>query len=354
MDTTGKLQKILPPNLLKDTKIKAAAQALDAELDKLQIEIPKVLHLPRLDELPHEVLDALAEQYNVIFYQPENMTAETKRKLIRQALLDHKINGTKFAVENMLNRLTKGAQITEWFQYDGTPYHFKMDLKGLQDYSDGGQLFMKIVEATKNLRSHLDAVDFDLSKLHPDEILHVAQVLLFLGNLKWQLESQFKDKHKLHVWQYEIEHGRNFYATNSRRTDKLHLYAGFIHFTHGNVRYAAQFEVTDDDWYSLWLRWIESRWKKWKPADIFWFDDDDEDEDEDEPEIFGGSFLKLYIDYHNSDCTRVLKIYNPREDITADDIKAVNVDNLFIKRRKYLSNHIFRATYCDVTKIKIL
>ena len=161
------LLEILPESIKRDEKVVALAKSLDVELKKLSAQTRLPLHLPRLDELPHEVLDALAEQYNVIFYQPENMTAETKRKLIRQALLDHKINGTKFAVENMLNRLTKGAQITEWFQYDGTPYHFKMDLKGLQDYSDGGQLFMKIVEATKNLRSRLRCRRFRPFKITP-------------------------------------------------------------------------------------------------------------------------------------------------------------------------------------------
>ena len=65
------LLSILPTIILKDEKLKAAAQALDAELQRLSADARLVLHLPRLDELPNEVLDELAYQYHVDFFRAE-------------------------------------------------------------------------------------------------------------------------------------------------------------------------------------------------------------------------------------------------------------------------------------------
>ena len=68
---TVSLLDILPEVLLRDVKLKAAAQALDAELQRLSADARLVLHLPRLDELPNEVLDELAYQYHVDFFRAE-------------------------------------------------------------------------------------------------------------------------------------------------------------------------------------------------------------------------------------------------------------------------------------------
>lgn len=62
------LLDILPENLKADTKISALAKGLDLELQKLSAQTRLPLHLPRLDELPNEVLDQLAYQYHVDFY----------------------------------------------------------------------------------------------------------------------------------------------------------------------------------------------------------------------------------------------------------------------------------------------
>ena len=61
------LTEILPPSVLQDSKLKAAAEALDLELQKLSLAAREVLLLPRLDELPHSVLDQLSEQFHCDF-----------------------------------------------------------------------------------------------------------------------------------------------------------------------------------------------------------------------------------------------------------------------------------------------
>lgn len=62
------LTAILPENLLADEKIAALAKSLDNELQKLTAETRLPLHLPRLEELPHDVLNALAWGYHCDFF----------------------------------------------------------------------------------------------------------------------------------------------------------------------------------------------------------------------------------------------------------------------------------------------
>ena len=81
------LLDILPANLLEDKKVAAAAQALDAELQAVTKATVETMHLPRLDVLPEAVVDLLAWQWHVDFYEPLGMDIETKRKLVKESLL---------------------------------------------------------------------------------------------------------------------------------------------------------------------------------------------------------------------------------------------------------------------------
>ena len=90
------LLDILPENLSADKKINAAAKALDAELQKLTRDTAEAILLARLDELPEDVLDLLAWQWHVDFYEPLGMDAETKRKLIKNSIAWHRIKNRRW------------------------------------------------------------------------------------------------------------------------------------------------------------------------------------------------------------------------------------------------------------------
>ena len=154
------LLDILPPNLLADEQINATAQALDDELQKITTATKEALLLPRLDELPEEVIDLLAWQWHVDFYEP-SMSIETKRQLVRESIAWHRIKGTKAAVEKMVQTVFKGGVITEWFEYGGEPYHFRIDLLTAPNITqdDTARLFA-VVNASKNVRSVLDELRF--------------------------------------------------------------------------------------------------------------------------------------------------------------------------------------------------
>ena len=154
------LLDILPPNLLADKQIHAAARTLDDELQKITAATRNALLLPRLDELSEEVIDLLAWQWHVDFYE-SSMSIETKRQLVRESIAWHRIKGTKAAVEKMARTVFKGGVVTEWFEYGGEPYHFRIDLLTAPNITqDDTARLLAVVNAAKNVRSVLDELRF--------------------------------------------------------------------------------------------------------------------------------------------------------------------------------------------------
>ncbi|GAA0206113.1 phage tail protein I [Selenomonas dianae] len=154
------LLDILPPNLLADKQIYVAARALDDELQKITEATRNALLLPRLDELSEEIIDLLAWQWHVDFYEP-SMSIDVKRQLVRESIAWHRIKGTKDAVEKMVQTVFSGGIVTEWFEYGGEPYHFRIDVLNAPNMTaeNMGRL-LAVVNASKNTRSWLDELRF--------------------------------------------------------------------------------------------------------------------------------------------------------------------------------------------------
>jgi len=178
------LLDILPPNLLADEQINAAAQALDTELQKITAATKEALLLPRLDELPEEVIDLLAWQWHVDFYEPVGMDIETKRRLIKNSIAWHRIKGTPAAVEEVVSAIFDTSHVLEWFEYGGKPYHFKVVTEDVTTDKDVLERTRRAIHAAKNARSWLETVEF---------ILHLQDT------------AKADDKHALEAHKDEIE-----------------------------------------------------------------------------------------------------------------------------------------------------
>ena len=149
---------LLPESLTRDPQIQACIEGLDEELRKLSNDIHETLLISRIDELSEDILDLLAWQFHLDFYQPTELNIETKRQLIRESIADHRIRGTPAAVEKLLTTVFKNAQVKEWWEFDGNPYEFRIEQLGRslateQDYAD----FEKALDVAKNVRSHLES-----------------------------------------------------------------------------------------------------------------------------------------------------------------------------------------------------
>lgn len=149
-----------------DLTARALCAALNPLLQELGSQVEMAILYPKIDELSGSVLDELAWGLHVDAYDALADDAE-KRSMIKNSFLIHKYKGTAYAVRKIVESVFGDAgSIEEWFQYSGSPYHFRMDVfcqsRGV---TAADQLrALQLVEAGKNLRSELDGIRLILSQ----------------------------------------------------------------------------------------------------------------------------------------------------------------------------------------------
>ncbi len=149
---------------------------------------------PNLDELSEVIIDLLADQFQVNFYDILGLNLETKRQLVKNAILWNKKKGTKAIVEEMLGVLyDSNCKVQEWFEYGGNPYYFKIIIDNVTFDEEALNIITLIINELKNVRSHLDNITV---KLTVREDLYVGAVAVIHNKLsvKTNLTKVFKDK----------------------------------------------------------------------------------------------------------------------------------------------------------------
>ena len=158
----------LPSVLAEDEELSALARAVAEQFDALIRSTGLASVLINIDTLPEAVLDILARDFRVDWYD-SNATPEQKRRLIKTAFDIHRHKGTRAAVETAVSAIIPEAVVREWFEYGGEPYCFRIDI--VTDGRDlGGEPQRRLLQSVqyyKNARSHLETVRYELE---PDSV----------------------------------------------------------------------------------------------------------------------------------------------------------------------------------------
>lgn len=123
--TADNMMQQFPIALQKDPKTVALGQAIAKVMESRQDEIDSLRIYTRIDELPEWLLDILARDFAVDWYD-RSYTLEEKRKTIKDSFYVHRHRGTKAAVERAISAIYPNPKVLEWFEYGGDPYHFKL------------------------------------------------------------------------------------------------------------------------------------------------------------------------------------------------------------------------------------
>lgn len=147
----------LQPPLASDERFTRLANLAAERFAQLDLT---VLLIDLVDLVDASALPSLAEQFHVqglegwLFAQDERQ----KRKLIKQAIELHRYRGTPWAVRQVLRILELEGDISEWFEYGGKPYFFRMDVtikaRGLGE--DEFNALVTMIHEYKNVRSKLE------------------------------------------------------------------------------------------------------------------------------------------------------------------------------------------------------
>ena len=156
---------IVPGSIRGDPQVIAACEAIDAELVDLNEELPTLNFWPFVDQQVSPMIDVMAWEMHVDVWQGWGgaLTVDKKRELVNQSIDWHQHKGTKYAVEQMLKVVFGQAYVTEWYQYGGNPYFFKIIVK--QPIGDPIALeqVTNAILAVKNARSWLEGFEVSFS-----------------------------------------------------------------------------------------------------------------------------------------------------------------------------------------------
>lgn len=159
--TKENLVATLPPALRTDPAVVALAEALAGVLAARPEEINRLLIYPAIDTLDEPLLDILAHDFKVDWWDPE-YSLEEKRRTLKSSWRVHKLMGTKAAVETAISAIYPDTQVSEWWEYGGKPYHFKLLIDATYEDVNPArhQRVIDRVAFYKNLRSVLDEVEY--------------------------------------------------------------------------------------------------------------------------------------------------------------------------------------------------
>lgn len=155
----GEMLDLLPDYYKPDPDWIAFSYALKMAAGKLEQYQKKSMMYAALDRQPAEILDYMATEKRVMFYD-ESSDPVKKRDLIQTSGAIYEKAGTLSAVQEVVNAAFGESEITEWFDLDGAdPGEF--DIEVIADITLTPEIieqFVRTIENAKALTSHLRQV----------------------------------------------------------------------------------------------------------------------------------------------------------------------------------------------------
>lgn len=122
----SQIADILPDILKYRSDVQAVSYAIRMQIARIYDLSQRCRMLAGIDAIGEDVLDLLAVELQSIYYDT-SLPIEKKRDIIRSTLRWHWYGGTKASVEDYIRTIFGGGDVTEWYEYGGSPYTFKVD-----------------------------------------------------------------------------------------------------------------------------------------------------------------------------------------------------------------------------------
>jgi phage tail P2-like protein len=176
----------LQTNYMKqDRTTIAMCAALTPQLQQIAQETKLALLYSRIDTLPEMILDELAWQMKLDWYDTM-ADLEIKKQLVKTAPIIKACLGTPFAVEEVIKIYFGDGYTQEWYEYGGEPFMFKVITTNSAVTGDLADQFIKVLNAVKRNSAHLEEIIISLSGemslyfagiVHTGDKLEIRQVV---------------------------------------------------------------------------------------------------------------------------------------------------------------------------------
>ncbi len=159
----GKITDLINNQMAYNPETMSIGYAILQEKQRLMALADRTRLMAVVENLEEWVLDYLALELRAPLYE-DGFAVEVKRKLIAGALSFYTKLGTPSTINWVTRTIFGGSQLQEWFEYGGEPYHFRMAVTLGEDEFTGekNSKMRDMINACKNLRSHLDAIRYYL------------------------------------------------------------------------------------------------------------------------------------------------------------------------------------------------
>ena len=155
------IRHFVPQFIMQDVNGAALACAMERGLQKMtEIVADGVQTVLNIEAMPAWRLDELAWEYNITWYD-YNAEISHKREQIRGAMDYYTRLGTAAAVRRAISDVYGAGHIEEWFQYGGTPYHFRVYTTNVTVLQENRERFLHLLSQVKNARSVLENVIYN-------------------------------------------------------------------------------------------------------------------------------------------------------------------------------------------------
>lgn len=183
---TLSLSDIAPSSITYDSNVSSIIQSLDPEMQEVSRASLEPLILARIDELPEDVINLLAWQLHVDFYDIIG-TLSMKREAVKSSILWHMHKGTQWAIQEALRQIDIQAEFVHWHDSGEEPYTFKLRAVVAGDFyrTQGRDKLIasirRAVEESKAARSLMSALETRM-EFREDIGLYVGTSQLLSGN----------------------------------------------------------------------------------------------------------------------------------------------------------------------------
>jgi len=156
------LYDILPASF-QTVETKCIAFALSRAIAFLCEAADKTQLIANIEQLDEKALDYLALEYRTQYYD-QQLSRNQKIELIKGSLQWYMYAGTKKALKDMIKALFYTSDVKEWYEYDGEPFHFKINVTSNGfNLGDFGRLY-EVIDIAKNARSILDELNLSFDE----------------------------------------------------------------------------------------------------------------------------------------------------------------------------------------------
>lgn len=181
----AKMTDLLPKSVSDQQWVKAVSDAWH-ELTVLILDfVDKGKIYTGIDQASDLLLDILAVQFRAPRYR-QDYDIETKRRLVKASLPYYMTVGTKSSVENIMREMYGEAAVSEWFEYNGTPGCFRIQI-GAAKPIDVEEM-LDILNHVKRTSAHLDTLQISTEE---KQKLFFGFASVTVG--KWPVRTEAKE-----------------------------------------------------------------------------------------------------------------------------------------------------------------